>query len=78
VANRKRETFTPVTLGHICSHGCRNILIYCGSINCNHGTTMNADHLPGETAIRALGPKMVCTKAPCRRRRSAGLVAARE
>jgi len=28
----KTETFEPVTLGHIRSHGCRAILIYCGSI----------------------------------------------
>ena len=59
---RKKERFEPVTLGHIRSHGCRDLLIYCGSINCNHSTTMNADHLPDDTVIRALGPKMVCTK----------------
>jgi len=59
---RKKERFEPVTLGHIRSHGCRDLLIYCGSINCNHSTTINADHLPDDTVIRALGPKMVCTK----------------
>jgi hypothetical protein len=52
------EKFDPVTLGH----GCRNILIYCGSINCSHSATMNADRLPDDIVIRALGPKMVCTK----------------
>ena len=58
---RKRETFPPVTLGHIRGHGCRNLLIYCKSIWCNHSTTMNADHLPDDTAIRPLGARMVCT-----------------
>lgn len=39
---QKAETSEPVTLGHIRSHGCRNILIYCGSINCSHSVIMNA------------------------------------
>src|SRR5438105_4011632 len=59
---RKAETFEPVTLGHIRSHGCRDLLIYCGSINCSHSATMNADHLPDETPIRPLGARMVCSK----------------
>jgi hypothetical protein len=52
------------TLGHhIRSHGCRDVLFCSGSINCSHSTNMNdADHLPDDTAIRALGPKMVCTR----------------
>ncbi len=58
----KRETFEPVTLGHIRSHGCRDLQVYCGSINCNHGITMNADHLPDHTPIRPLGSRMVCTR----------------
>jgi hypothetical protein len=33
-----------VTLGQIRSHGCRDLLVYCGSINCSHGPTLNADH----------------------------------
>ena len=57
---RKVEKFEPVTLGHIRSHGCRDLLIYCGSINCSHSATMNADRLPDDIVIRALGPKMVC------------------
>jgi hypothetical protein len=59
---RKAEKFEPVTLGHIRSHGCRDLLIYCGSINCSHSATMNADHLPQETVVGALGSKMVCSK----------------
>jgi hypothetical protein len=29
--------------------------IYCDSIRCNHGTKINADHLPDETPIRPIG-----------------------
>jgi hypothetical protein len=60
--DRGSETFPPVTLGHIRSHGCRDLLVYCGSTNCNHRVTMNADWLPDETAVRSLCPRMVCTK----------------
>jgi hypothetical protein len=62
MAIRKAETFPPVTLGHIRSHGCRELLVYCGSINCNHGATMNSDHMPNDTPIRALGSRIVCSK----------------
>jgi hypothetical protein len=62
MAVRKVEKFEPVTLGHIRSHGCRDLLIYCGSINCSYSATMNADDLPDNIVIRALGPKMICTK----------------
>jgi hypothetical protein len=58
----QREIFEPVTLGHIRSHGCRNILIYCGSIHCNRSINMNADHMADETVIRSLCSKMVCVK----------------
>ena len=44
-----------VTLGNIRGHGCRDQLVSCGSIHCNHETKMNADHLPDETVIRPLG-----------------------
>jgi hypothetical protein len=62
MAVRRIEKFEPVTLGHIRSYACRDLLIYCGSINCSHSATMNADRMPDETAVRALGPKMVCTR----------------
>jgi hypothetical protein len=62
VAGQKQETFEPLTLGHIRSHGCRDLIVYCGSINCNHGITINADHMPDDTAIRSLGSRMVCTR----------------
>ena len=35
-----------VTLGHIRSHSCRDVLVYCRDVVCNHNVTMNADHLP--------------------------------
>ncbi len=58
---RKGETFEPVTMGHIRSHGCRDLLIYCGSINCSHSATLSADHMPDDTPIRPLGGRMVCS-----------------
>jgi hypothetical protein len=59
---RKRKIFESVTLGHIRGHGCRDLLVYSGSIHCNHETKMNADHLRDETPIRPLGARMVCTR----------------
>jgi hypothetical protein len=58
----KTETFEPVTLGHIRGHGCCDLLVYCGSINCHHSVTMNTDHLSDDTLIRPLGSRMVCTR----------------
>jgi hypothetical protein len=62
VKREAEENWGPVTLGHIRSHGCRDLLIYCGSITCSHSAAINGDHLPGETVVRALGTKMVCMK----------------
>jgi hypothetical protein len=59
---RKRQTFEPVTLGHIRGHGCRDLLVYCQSIYCNHNVTLNADWLPDDTVLLTLDPRMVCTK----------------
>jgi hypothetical protein len=50
------------TLGHIRSHGCRDLLIYCGSWRCYHSATMIADWLPDDTPVRSLCRRMVCTK----------------
>jgi hypothetical protein len=41
MTGQKPETFEPVTLGHIRSHGCRDLLVYCGSGRCHHSATMN-------------------------------------
>jgi hypothetical protein len=30
-----------VTLAHIRSHGCRELLVYCVSGRCHHGASMN-------------------------------------
>jgi hypothetical protein len=44
---RRDATLTdPLPTGHIRGHGCRNLLVYCGSGWCNHSTVMNADRLP--------------------------------
>jgi len=58
---RRRETFPPVTLGHIRGHGCRNLLVYCQSGWCHHSAVMNADGLPDEIPVRSLCLRMVCT-----------------
>jgi hypothetical protein len=59
---RKVETFEPVTMGHISRPRCRDLLTYCGSINCNHSAALNADQMADDTAIRQLAARMVCTK----------------
>ena len=46
MAVRKVETFPPVTMGHIRGHGCRDLLVYCGSGRCHHSATMNAIGYP--------------------------------
>jgi hypothetical protein len=45
MAVQKGETFEPVTMGHIRSHGCRDLLVYCASGRCHHSATLNADWL---------------------------------
>jgi hypothetical protein len=52
----------PVTLGHMRSQGCRDLLIYCNSDHCNHSTIMNVGHLPDHTPIKSLGVGIVCTR----------------
>jgi hypothetical protein len=59
---QRAETIEPVTLAHIRSHGCRDLLVYCGSGRCHHIVTMNADWLPDETSVRSLCARMVCTR----------------
>ena len=45
--------------GHIRSHGCRDLLVYCISGRCHHS---NGDWLPDETPVRAFCSGMVCTR----------------
>lgn len=52
----------PITMGHIRSHGCRDLLVYCASIWCNHSARLNADWLPDDTVLLSLDPRMVCTR----------------
>jgi hypothetical protein len=54
--------FEPVTLGHMRSQGCRDLLVYCNSGRCNHSTIMNVGHLPDNTPIKSLGDGYVCAK----------------
>ena len=53
VVRRQQETFEPVTMGHIRSHGCRDLLVYCISERCHHSATINGDWLQGDA--RAAG-----------------------
>jgi hypothetical protein len=57
-----RHTSESVTLGHIRSQSCRDVLVYCRDVVCNHGVTLNVDHLPDDTAVRSLGARMACSK----------------
>jgi len=52
----------PVTLGHMRSQGCRDLLVYCNSDRCNHSRIMNVGHLPDEIPIKSVGDGFVCAK----------------
>src|SRR5215471_3980866 len=52
----------PVTLGHMRSQGCRDLLVYCNSGRCNQSTIMNVGHLPDDTRINSLGDGIVCMR----------------
>jgi hypothetical protein len=54
--------FAPVTLGHMRSLGCRDLLVYRNSGDCNYSTIMNPGHLPHDTPIKSLGAGMVCER----------------
>jgi hypothetical protein len=51
---RTHQTFQPVTMGHVRSHGCRDLPVYCQSGHCRHSATFNGDELPDETPVRSL------------------------
>jgi hypothetical protein len=57
-----RRTHELVTMGHVRSHGCRSLLIFCVSPWCSHSATVNADWLPDDTALLDLDPRMVCSR----------------
>lgn len=56
----KMGKFAPVTLGHMRSHGCRDLLISCNS--CQHSTATCVGHLPDHKVISSLGNQSVCTR----------------
>ena len=58
---RKGETFEPVTMGHIRSHRVTRLLVYCGSINCNHSATLDAGWLADDAILLELDRRVVCT-----------------
>ena len=55
MAPRPRESFDPVSMGHVRSRGCRGLLVYCTSTWCNHSAELNVDWLPDDAVLRALG-----------------------
>jgi hypothetical protein len=61
-ANPRTGKFAPVTLGHMRSQGCRDLLVYCNSGRCNHRTTMLLGQLPDDTPIKSLGYVIVCER----------------
>jgi hypothetical protein len=58
----KTGKFAPVTLRHMRTRGCRDLVVYCNSSLCNHRTIMNVGHLPDDTIIRAFGFGVVCER----------------
>jgi len=56
-----RQPVDLVTMGHIRSHGCRDLLVYCNSVWCNQSARLNADWLPDNTVLLELDERMVCT-----------------
>jgi hypothetical protein len=73
----KAETIPPVTMGHIRGHGCRDLLVYCGSGHCHHSATMKGDGFPDDLPVRStLRPDGLHRTRCDRCRRPAGLVAA--
>jgi hypothetical protein len=58
----QRYSGPPVTLGHIRSHGCRRLLIYCNAPGCHHRANIDADRWPDETVLLDMCRRAVCTK----------------
>ena len=66
---RRAQTFEPVTMGHIRGHGCRDLLVYCGSPWCNHSAKLTLDWLPDDTALLDLDFEDGLYGVPADRRR---------
>jgi hypothetical protein len=59
---RRQETFPPVTMGHIRSHGVTRLLVYCGNaVWCHHEAEIDGDFLSDETQLIPLQRRFVCT-----------------
>jgi hypothetical protein len=61
MTRRAQRTSEPATMGHVRSHGCRDLRVYCTSGWCHHSPKLNADFLPDDTMLLALEARMVCT-----------------
>jgi hypothetical protein len=59
---RKVETFPPVTLSHIHGHGCRDLLVYCGSGRCHHSATLSGDRFADDMPVPSLCGRLVCSQ----------------
>jgi hypothetical protein len=76
---RRPETFPPVMMAHIRGHGCRDLLVYCGSGRCHHSATLNGDGFPDDMPVRSLCRRMGLHRVQDdRRRRAPGLEPARQ
>jgi hypothetical protein len=56
---QRRETFPPVTMGHIRSHGVTRLLVYCGNaVWCRHEAEIDGDFLPDEPHDKCIPRKV--------------------
>jgi hypothetical protein len=53
MTTRSRETFPPLTMGHIRTHGVTRLLVYWNS--CNHSATISGDALFDDVPVRSHG-----------------------
>jgi len=63
--------FAPVTLGHMRSQGCHDLLAFCNSGRCNHSTIVNVGHLPPQSSRQVMA--FMCALWPSRCGRGAEL-----
>ena len=59
---RRQQPADLVTMAHIRGHGCRHLLVYCASMECNHRARIDADWLPDDTVLLDLDGRFVCTR----------------
>ena len=60
MARRTRPSSKPVTMGHVRSHGCRDLLVYCTSNFCSHRAKLSGDFLPDDTVLLEIETRFVC------------------